>query len=59
MKRSLPLLLALVCVLSLTACRGDIGQPAAKPVLYLYPEKETAVGNAGLRRGADLHLSSI
>ena len=43
MKRSLPLLLALVCVLSLTACRGDIGQPAAKPVLYLYPEKETAV----------------
>ena len=39
MKRSLPLLLALVCVLSLTACRGDIGQPAAKPVLYLYPEK--------------------
>ena len=43
MKRSLPLLLALVCVLSLTACRGDIGQPAAKPVLYLYPEKETTV----------------
>ena len=43
MKRWLLLLLALACALSLTACRDDRGDVDAKPVLYLYPEEETAV----------------
>ena len=43
MKRFFALLPALMCTLCLTACRGDIGQPAAKPVIYLYPAEETAV----------------
>lgn len=38
MKRLFAVLLALVCVLGLTACREDRGALAAKPVIYLYPE---------------------
>ena len=41
MKRFFAAFLALVCVLSLSACREE--QAAAKPVIYLYPEEETAV----------------
>ena len=41
MKRFFAAFLALVCVLSLSACRVE--QAAAKPVIYLYPEEETAV----------------
>ena len=41
MKRFFAALLALTCMLSLSACRVE--QAAAKPVIYLYPEEETAV----------------
>ena len=41
MKRFFAALLALTCMLSLSACREE--QAAAKPVIYLYPEEETAV----------------
>ena len=41
MKRFFAALLTLTCMLSLSACRED--QAAAKPVIYLYPEEETAV----------------
>ena len=41
MKRFFAALLALACMLSLSACREE--QAAAKPVIYLYPEEETAV----------------
>ena len=41
MKRFFAAFLALACVLSLSACREE--QTAAKPVIYLYPEEETAV----------------
>ena len=41
MKRFFAAFLALTCVLSLSACRVE--QAAAKPVIYLYPEEETAV----------------
>ena len=40
-KRFFAALLALTCMLSLSACREE--QAAAKPVIYLYPEEETAV----------------
>lgn len=41
MKRFFAALLTLTCMLSLSACREE--QAAAKPVIYLYPEEETAV----------------
>ena len=41
MKRFFAAFLALACILSLSACREE--QAAAKPVIYLYPEKETTV----------------
>ena len=41
MKRFFTVFLALACVLSLSACRVE--QADAKPVIYLYPEEETAV----------------
>ena len=41
MKRFFAAFLALTCMLSLSACREE--QAAAKPVIYLYPEEETAV----------------
>ena len=41
MKRFFAALLALTCMLSLSACRVE--QAAAKPVIYLYPQEETAV----------------
>ena len=41
MKRFFTAFLALACVLSLSACRVE--QADAKPVIYLYPEEETAV----------------
>ena len=41
MKRFFAALLTLACMLSLSACREE--QAAAKPVIYLYPEEETAV----------------
>ena len=41
MKRFFAALLTLTCMLSLSACREE--QAAAKPVIYLYPEKETTV----------------
>lgn len=41
MKRFFAAFLALACILSLSACRKE--QAAAKPVIYLYPEKETTV----------------
>ena len=44
MKKALALCLTLLCVLSLTACRDIFDEPVdEKPVLYLYPEEETAV----------------
>lgn len=46
MKRFLVMLLALVCVLGLTACREDRGASAAKPVIYLYPEEEEVQSDA-------------
>lgn len=41
MKRFFAALLTLTCMLSLSACREE--QADAKPVIYLYPEEETAV----------------
>ena len=41
MKRFFAAFLALACMLSLSACRVE--QADAKPVIYLYPEKETTV----------------
>ena len=41
MKRFFAAFLALACILSLSACREE--HAAAKPVIYLYPEKETTV----------------
>ena len=38
MKRFFAALLALTCMLSLSACRVE--QAAAKPVIYLYPEED-------------------
>ena len=40
MKRFFAALLTLTCMLSLSACREE--QAAAKPVIYLSPEEETA-----------------
>lgn len=51
-----PLLLAALLSLSLTGCREEKPDPAAndaKPVLYLYPEKETEV-NVRLDYGGEL-----
>lgn len=46
MKRIFAVLLALACVLSLTACRENRGATASKPVIYLYPEEEEIQGDA-------------
>ena len=45
MKRLLTLSLAALLAAGLTACGAaeERGVPAAKPVLYLYPEEETEV----------------
>ncbi len=43
MKRFLAILLAALCVLGLTACREDLGQLSAKPVIYCYPQQGTEV----------------
>ena len=44
MKKLFCLCLALLCLLSLTACREVFDEPAdEKPVIYLYPEEETKV----------------
>ena len=47
MKKLFTLLLALTCFLTLTGCRETESplpeEPAAKPVIYLYPEEETEV----------------
>lgn len=46
-KRLFAMLVVLSCVCCLAACRekrdGDDGELAAKPVIYLYPERETDV----------------
>lgn len=42
MKRTLVLLLAALCALSLAGCRPK-GAVSEKPVIYLYPEEETEV----------------
>jgi len=42
MKKLLILMLMMACVLSAAGCRGGAGTDA-KPVIYLYPEKETVV----------------
>ena len=44
MKKLLTLCLAVICVLSLTACRDLFDEPVdEKPVLYLYPTEEMEV----------------
>ena len=44
MKKLFCLCLALLCLLSLTACREVFDEPAdEKPVIYLYPTEETDV----------------
>ena len=56
MKRFFAALLTLTCMLSLSACREE--QAAAKPVIYLYPEEETAV-TVKLDYAGALHLSYL
>ena len=48
MKRILVLVMALVMVFAFAGCKEE-EEPALerKPVIYLYPEEETAVSNAG------------
>ena len=41
MKKTIPLLFALLCLLALSGCGAPQGD--LKPVLYLYPEEETTV----------------
>lgn len=44
MKKLFCLCLALLCIVSLTACRDPFNEPVAeKPVIYLYPTAETDV----------------
>ena len=43
MKKAIPLLFAILCLLALSGCGSPAVEYDAKPVLYLYPEEETTV----------------
>ena len=43
MKKAIPLLFAVLCLLALSGCGSPAVEYDAKPVLYLYPEEETTV----------------